>query len=162
MTALPVMESMNGAAYGITEDGVALGSIYVMVDNATQFFAMRWVDGELQQLPSLVGGGQGLAFEANADGQIVGWSATSDSGVQDSAAVLWEGDEVIDLNERIPDGSRYRLSVANAINDAGQIVAAASSEEDYLAHAVVLSPVDEEAAWVGVGLARMPAAMLRE
>jgi probable HAF family extracellular repeat protein len=162
LSALPVMEGMNGAAHGITEEGVVYGSNFQSAEGATTFRAVRWVNRELEALPALVEDGQGVAFTGNARGQAIGWSSRSDEGMADAGAALWEGDEVVDLNTLIPEDAGYRLTTAVAINDAGQIVAAASSETDAFAHGVVLNPVDDSAARIGTVGYSLPAANLRD
>lgn len=54
------------------------------------------------------------AYGLNENGQAVGTS--------DDRAFLWDGGELIDLNDRIPGGAGWHLQGATAINDAGEIV----------------------------------------
>ncbi|HKQ48719.1 MAG TPA: hypothetical protein VJZ71_11675 [Phycisphaerae bacterium] len=55
-----------------------------------------------------------VAYGLNSAGDVVGTS--------NSRAVLWRGNQVIDLNTRIPSGAGWVLGRAHAINTAGQIV----------------------------------------
>lgn len=59
-------------------------------------------------------GRDSTAFDLNSRGQIV--------GVSNAHAVMWRAGEIIPLDERIPPDGRWRLEVARALNDAGEIV----------------------------------------
>lgn len=54
------------------------------------------------------------AFDVNSRAQIV--------GVSNARAVMWRAGETIALDERIPPAGRWRLEVARAVNDSGEIV----------------------------------------
>jgi len=54
------------------------------------------------------------AFDVNSRAQIV--------GVSNARAVMWRAGEIITLDERIPPAGRWRLEVARALNDSGEIV----------------------------------------
>lgn len=54
------------------------------------------------------------AFDVNTRAQIV--------GVSNARAVMWRAGEIIALDERIPPNGRWRLEVARALNDTGEIV----------------------------------------
>jgi probable HAF family extracellular repeat protein len=165
MTALSVRDGFNGGANGINDDGVVVGSIYRTVDTTNginESFAVKWTDGERERLASLIDDGQGNSAAVNSNGDIVGWSALSDQGMLDPAAVIWEGSEVSDLNTLIPADSGYRLLMSTSINDNGQIVTIASTDADAFQHGVVLNPVDESASRIGTSFHRAPAAALRD
>jgi hypothetical protein len=98
----------------------------------------------------------------NNNGQIAGWTARSttgflysngtitglsgffpdainDSGVMVGGSLIDSGGTVEDLNSLIPARSGYQITYATAINDNGQIVAAASDATTSQA-AVLLNP----------------------
>jgi len=75
----------------------------------------------------------------NSAGQIVG---TGDSPTSSTVALLWTADGVLqDLNTLIPSKSTRTLISANAINDAGQIVADANAKNGAGHYAVLLTPI---------------------
>jgi len=138
---LPSPDGRNGGAVGINESGTIIG---VLVDEEVNYYPIRWIDGEPEYLPLISERGEGAANGINASGQIVGWTkrVKSDAGIQ--VAVLWERDEVIDLNRRIPAGSDFKLLSAIAINDGGQIAVDAVGE-DGNRHALLLTPIESAA-----------------
>ena len=138
---LPSLDGRNGGAVGINESGTIIG---VLVDEEVNYYPIRWIDGEPEYLPLISERGEGAANGINASGQIVGWTkrVKSDAGIQ--VAVLWERDEVIDLNRRIPAGSDFKLLSAIAINDGGQIAVDAVGE-DGNRHALLLTPIESAA-----------------
>jgi probable HAF family extracellular repeat protein len=72
-------------------------------------------------LGTLPGGVYSYATAVNSAQQVVGSSWVDSSGTV--RAFLWSSSTgMVDLNTLIPSGSGWTLSVANAINDAGQIV----------------------------------------
>ena len=74
--------------------------------------AFVWTFGSMKDLGALSGGSASWAWSINIRGQVVGQS--------DDAAVVWQDDTFIDLNDVVPSGTPI-LTVASGINDAGQI-----------------------------------------
>ena len=138
---LPTPDGRNGGAVGINESGTIIG---VLVDADVNYYPIRWIDGEPEYLPLISERGEGAANGINNRGQIVGWTkrVKSDAGVQ--VAVLWDGEDVVDLNKRIPAGGEFTLISAIAINDAGQIAVEAVDVDDSR-HALLLTPIDSTA-----------------
>lgn len=154
---LPTPDGRNGGAVGINDDGTVIG---VLVDADTNYYPIRWINGEPDYLPLISNKGEGAANGINASGQIVGWTkrVKSDAGIQ--VAVLWNGDEVIDLNKRIPAGSDFHLTSAMAINDAGQIAVEAVGGDGHR-HALLLTPIESSAMKIVNGQLTQFAADLR-
>ena len=62
----------------------------------------------------VLGGRASYAYGVDGSGRAVGTS--------DDRAFLWDGGQLIDLNEHIPSGADWHLQAATAINGSGQIV----------------------------------------
>ena len=78
-----------------------------------------------------LGGDSSEGTGINAGGQV--------TGVGDSGAFLWDGTDMLDLNDLIAPGSGWILGQGNAINDAGQI--AGSGFIGGQQHAFLLTPI---------------------
>jgi probable HAF family extracellular repeat protein len=90
--------------------------------------ACVWKDGLQRFLPELPGAINSQANGINDAGWIVGECGTdkfTDEGFEDTHAVLWRGDEVLDLGTLGGSWSR-----ALGINEKGQIVGAAAKEDE--------------------------------
>jgi probable HAF family extracellular repeat protein len=117
-------------AYGINEVGQITGYSYLDVDNTT-YSAVKWLSSsnapiDLGSLPGVV---SDLAVIINTVGQIVGYSEIGDV----IHATLWDGDQVIDLNDFLPAelaAAGWHLDFASGINDYGVIVGYASQGLD--------------------------------
>lgn len=89
--------------------------------------AFLWRDGEMIDLGTL-GGNESAALDINNLGQIVGWSETSEVNEFSGPArhaFLWQAGVMTDLNRLLPADSEWEVASANAINDAGRILATA-------------------------------------
>ena len=84
------------------------------------FHAFLYERGELKDLGTL-GGRESYAYDINASGQIVGYSDLE--GQFQTAAYLWEGGAMFDLNSLIDPADGWTLYQASGINDRGQITA---------------------------------------
>ena len=95
--------------------------------------------GGLVDLGVLSGAQYSFAYGVNSAGQIVGEGDTSASAI---VALLWTADgKIHDLNTLIAPGVKRTLVAANAINDAGQIVADATSVTGTGNYALLLTPI---------------------
>jgi probable HAF family extracellular repeat protein len=107
-------------ARAINTQGVAVGNATVARTRDTIIsHAVVFEGGRIHSLGTL-GGDTSTAYGINRAGQIVGVSSYDRS--TRPHAFLFEGGEMIDLNEMLPKGSGWELSGANAINDRGEIV----------------------------------------
>jgi probable HAF family extracellular repeat protein len=91
--------------------------------------AFRWQNGFLADLPPLAGGSSSLASAINARGWVSGTSTNGEfdplippSGGFVNRAVLWKGDQIIDLGTL----GTGRESQAFYVNDGGQVVGQSS------------------------------------
>jgi probable HAF family extracellular repeat protein len=84
--------------------------------------ALRWEDGALQDLGTLPGGTNSVAFAVSADGRVVVGEADNAQGAP--RAFRWENDVMEDLNQRyaslLTDGSR--LFAARDISANGRYI----------------------------------------
>ncbi len=99
-----------------------------------------WTESSgFKDLGVLPGGQYSFAYGLNSSGQIVG---TGNTATRSIVALLWTGNGVLqDLNTLIPSKSTRTLVAANAINDAGQIVADATAKNGTGHYAVLLTPI---------------------
>jgi probable HAF family extracellular repeat protein len=108
----------SSKAYDINDNGVIVGGMggyLVYGDEIPPTHAFRWSDGVMSE----IGGPNTLAVAVNNPGQIVGYRATPNGSV----ALLWENGTQHDLNDFLPAGSNVHLTLAQDINNHGQIVA---------------------------------------
>jgi probable HAF family extracellular repeat protein len=120
----------SSTAYGINEAGQITGYSYLDVDNTT-YSAVKWLSSsdapiDLDSITDVV---NDLAVQLNSAGQIVGYSEIG-GGIH---ATLWDGDQVIDLNDYLPTelaAAGWHLDFASGINDHGVIVGYASQGLD--------------------------------
>jgi probable HAF family extracellular repeat protein len=100
----------------------------------------------MTDLGTVQGDSCGEANAINAKGRIVGASRGCDFSTQH--AVLWEENQVIDLNTLIPPNSALYLTRANTINDRGEIGgignAPGCSFDPGCGHAFLLIPCEED------------------
>ena len=87
-------------------------------DGTTQFGAL-WQNGTLTNLGLLPGDFGGLASGINNQGQIVG--SNFDSKFNWSHGFIWQNGVMTDLNTLIPASSNLFVTMANEINERGQI-----------------------------------------
>jgi probable HAF family extracellular repeat protein len=95
-----------------------------------------------------VPGEHNSATDINDSGQIVGFMQ-SDVGATNNA-YIYENGVAIDLNNLIPSGSGLHVTMANAINNAGQIVGTAVDSAGRT-HAVLLNPTAAGTPSINIG-----------
>lgn len=117
------------AAYGLNDAGQVVG----WSESWDGDHAFLWDDGQMIDL-----GWGSAAADINNAGQIVG------------GANIWSDGVKANLNDLVPAGSGLTIWSANAINEAGQIVATALDARG-AQHAVLLNPLSADAPLVGIG-----------
>lgn len=130
----------SNEAYGINDRGQIVGT----VTNSTFFYAALWQDNNLTVLKALPGDILALGEAINNQGQVVG--SALDSKFEWSHALLWENGKPININTRFPASSNLYATMANQINDKGQISGMAvvrSGPHTGEIDAFVATPVDE-------------------
>jgi probable HAF family extracellular repeat protein len=117
-TAVPLQDYGTGAiAQGINAQGVIVGTVG-SADNTTQYAAI-WQNGALTNLYTLPGDFAAIASGINDRGQVVG--STWDSGFNWSHAFIYQDGVMTDLNTLFPASSNLYATMANKINERGQI-----------------------------------------
>lgn len=111
MADLGTLGGPTSVAYALNEQGQVVGSAELSSGSPHAFL---WKNGAMQDLGTL-GGDASIAYDINESGQVVGTSTLA-SGVWH--AFLWEDGSMRDLGA-LPG---HALSVAQAINDRGEVV----------------------------------------
>jgi probable HAF family extracellular repeat protein len=123
-------------AYGINAAGDIVGT---SLDANSVSHAFMYSHGAMHDLGSF--DGLAVAYDINNAGEVVGFGASS--------AFLYVNGKMLDLNTLLVGYSGWKVTSANAINDAGQIIGTACNA-DFLCRDVVLDPVSavpEPGAW---------------
>lgn len=125
-------------AWAVGADGTLVGAV---TDAATgESRAARWDGGALEVLPLPEGAVASEARDIDGAGRIVG-NLWGEDGAR--AALLWEGDTVVDLGE-VTEGLQGRhLIRADAIDDLGQ-VAVVAEDDDGVRWALRLDPIVQQ------------------
>jgi probable HAF family extracellular repeat protein len=130
----------SNEAYGINDQGQIVGT----VSNGTYFYAALWQDQKLIVLKPLPGDILALGGGINNQGQVVG--SALDSKGEWSHALIWENGKTININTLFPASSNLYATMANQINDKGQISGMAvvrSGPHKGEVDAFLATPVDE-------------------
>jgi len=125
MRPLPTLGGNNGAAFQINNRGQAVGGAENTTHDPTcvapqllQFKPVIWEEGEIQELPTISGDLDGVAFAINDRGQAVGVS--TDCTLTPGHALLWQDGKVTDMGTL-----RGLALVPSDINNEGQVVGVA-------------------------------------
>jgi probable HAF family extracellular repeat protein len=132
----------GAAAFGINNHGQIVGLV-PSLDGST-FSAALWQNGAIKNLGTL-GDHAAIASGINNKGQVVG--STLDSTFNfDAHAFIWQDDVMTDLSTLFPAESNLFPTMANQINERGQIVGMAtvlSGPHEGETHAFLATPVVE-------------------
>ena len=126
VTDLGSLGASNGTAqaFAINEAGQVVG---YATTASLKYHAFLWDKGVMTDFGTLPTGSTSRAFGLNDNGQVVGFAFDgSAAGGAHNHAVLWEQGVVTDL---FPEPAH---SVANAINDAGQVVGQYNLDRPFL------------------------------
>jgi probable HAF family extracellular repeat protein len=104
-------------AYGNNNGGQIVGTVG-SADDTTQFGAL-WQNDVLTNLGTLPGDFAAIATGINSKGQVVG--STWDSNFNWSHGFIWQDGVMTDLNTLFPASSNLFVTMANKINERGQI-----------------------------------------
>jgi probable HAF family extracellular repeat protein len=141
-TAFPLPDVGGGAlAQGVNDIGQIVGTIG-STDGTTEFGAL-WQNGVLTNLGTLPGDFAAIATGINNQGQVVG--STLDSGFNWAHGFVWQNGVMTDLNTLFPASSNLFVTMANKINQRGQISGMAtvlSGPDAGDIHAFLATPVD--------------------
>jgi probable HAF family extracellular repeat protein len=140
-TAFPLPDLGGGAiAQGINNQGLIVGTVG-SPDGTTQYGAL-WQNRALTNLGTLPGDFGGEASGINSKGQVVG--SNFDSNFNWSHAFIWQEGVMTDLNTLLPASSNLYATMANKINERGQISGMAtvlSGPDAGNIHAFLATPV---------------------
>ncbi len=126
----------------VNDQGQIAGTVG-SADGTTQYGAL-WQNGAVTSLGLLPGDFGGLASGINSQGQIVG--SNFDSSFSWSHGFIWQNNVMTDLNTLIPASANLFVTMANQINDHGQISGMAvvlSGPDAGKVHAFLATPVNQ-------------------
>jgi probable HAF family extracellular repeat protein len=136
-----------GNATAINDAGDVVGEADLPGAACGQLFhAFLWKKGKMMDLGTVDGDACSEVGGINSRGQIAGASHACDFSTQH--AVLWEQDQIVDLNTLIPTNSALYLTNAIAINDRGEIAGFGNPfgcfDDVECGHAFLLIPCDDD------------------
>jgi probable HAF family extracellular repeat protein len=146
VTKLEDLGTEAGAiAYGNNNRGQIVGSVFVTPGGAIRYAAL-WQNGVLTNLGTLtqLGDIAAIATGINDQGQVVG--STWNSDFNWSHAFIYQDNVMTDLNTLFPIGTNLHATMANKINNRGQISGMAtvlSGPDEGKVHAFLATPVNE-------------------
>lgn len=129
-------------AQGINDQGQIVG-IVGSADGTTEYAAL-WQNGALTNLGTLPGDFAAIGSGINNRGQVVG--STLDSNFSWSHGFIWQNGVMTDLNSLFPASSNLYATMANKINERGQISGMAivlSGPDAGNIHAFLATPVNQ-------------------
>jgi probable HAF family extracellular repeat protein len=133
----------NSLAWAINDQGQIVGE--VLSADGTTVFAALWQNGTITNLGTLPGDFGSLASGISSKGQVVVGS-TWDSNFDWSHAFIWHNGVMTDLNTLLPASSNLYATMANKINDHGQISGMATvltGPDAGNIHAFLATPVNQ-------------------
>jgi len=119
-TGIPLPDlGVPGASLGIAinDQGQIVGQ--VASADGTTYYGALWQSGAITNLGTLPGDFTSFAEGINNQGQVVG--STQDSNFNWSHAFIWQNGVMTDLNTLFPASSNLYATMANSINERGQI-----------------------------------------
>jgi probable HAF family extracellular repeat protein len=142
-TATSLPDLGHGAvAQGNNNQGQIVGNVGSA--DGTTFYAAVWQNGTLTNLGTLPGDVAAIASGDNSKGQVVG--STVDANFNWSHGFIWQNGVMTDLNTLFPASSNLYATMANKINERGQISGMAivlSGPDAGNIHAFLATPVNE-------------------
>jgi probable HAF family extracellular repeat protein len=141
-TALPDL-GVPGASVGIAinDQGQVIGQ--VASADGTTYYGALWRNGAITSLGTLPGDFTSFAEGINSKGQVVG--STQNSSFAWSHAFIWQHGVMTDLNTLFPASSNLYATMANSINEWGQISGMAtvlSGPDKGAVHEFLATPVN--------------------
>ncbi len=131
----------SSSGYSINDLGQVAGSSEYNSDQSV-VHAFLYSGGNMQDLATL-GGATSVAECINNLGQIVGFSTLATSENDDEGFISFNG-TMVGLNSVLDSsGDGFDVQIAEGINDSGLIACFATSQQDDVAHALLLTPVSQ-------------------
>lgn len=138
------LPDLRGGRFGSPEDisntGLIVGASYI---NQQTKQPVTWRDGQVAALPKPAGSNGGVALAVNSKEFIVGSVYFGESPLQ---ASLWVNNQVYLLRDLANNVGSWNLREAELINDRGQIVVLAQSDQ-FGWERIILTPVPEPQAF---------------
>jgi probable HAF family extracellular repeat protein len=146
MQDLGTLGGSFGTANAISEAGEVVGYSSPAGDQSVHAF--RWRNGVMTDLGTVDGDLCSTANAINSRSQVVGISTATCDFSTGRRAFLWENGSMVDLNTLIPPGSGFQLTLAETINDRGEIAGNGTPLQvcgvvEECGHAFLLIPCDE-------------------
>ncbi len=132
--SLPTLGGAASKAYGISRGGNIAGYALTPDPVYPKFHAVIWRKGIIHDLGAMAAG-HGSALAVNDGGIAVGFSYDANFNM---VAVRWSEGSNVDLNQALPPGSPWHLSLASDITEDGVI--SGMGTRDGLARAFALVP----------------------
>ncbi len=139
---LPDLGIAGSVAFFINDRGQIVGQV-VSADGTTAYAAL-WQNGAITNLGTLPGDLGAYASGINNQGQVVG--TTFDSNFNFDHGFIWQDGVMTDLNTLFPASSNLYATMANEINERGQISGMAtvlSGPDAGNIHAFLATPVHQ-------------------
>jgi probable HAF family extracellular repeat protein len=143
-TAVPLPDlgvEGSSAAFFANDRGQIVGQ--VASSDGTTYYAALWQDDAITNLGTLPGDFNAYASGINNQGQVVG--STQDSDFNWAHGFIWQNGVMTDLNTLFPASSNLYATMANEINERGQISGMAtvfSGPDAGKVHAFLATPVN--------------------
>jgi probable HAF family extracellular repeat protein len=110
-------DDLDSYAVDINDRGEVAG--YGLSPDGQRFHPVVWRRNQIIDLPILPGASDGFVHAINAGGVIAGASGVNGEWRR---AVIWNGDEILDLNTLLPADSGLELSEVFDINKRGEVL----------------------------------------
>ena len=137
MTSLGTLGGPYSSGAAINRYGQITGQAYTT--GGAEAHAFLWSKGHMKDLGAFAGGpGYSWGLAINATATIVGFSQLDSGNTYVDHAFVWTGRKLRDLNNLIPQGSGWLLSIAYGVNDSGAIVGEGTISGQ--THAFLLTP----------------------
>jgi probable HAF family extracellular repeat protein len=149
MTSLATLGGDSGVANQINDSGVVSGFAentqpdkHCPTPQIFEFKPVVWINGNINELPTIAGDPDGVALSANRNGQTVGASGTCAAFNSNTLlnllpvhALLWDDGKAVDLGNLGGTTGQAGGNLAWAINDRGQVVGSSDLAGDATFHA---------------------------